>query len=471
MKIFTHQNLYVKRILTTVAIVCFWLGLFGQAHALASFTRQTNMACSACHTQSFGPNLTPIGRHFKLTGYTSGGGDYLSRLGGSIEGSLTNTKKNDTKFTDPNNPNYDPNYSARQFNTNNNLALDQATVYYGGKVAGPMGAVVQMSYDGVLNRFALDESDIRLSGEDDWLGQSFIYGVSFNNNPSVQDLWNSTPAWSFPYVNSPLASAPAAGPILNGLSGQVGGATLYSMIDDLVYLEAGAYASLAKYAQKGMGQWDTSNSPLTANSGSVKIAGGAPYWRIALQKNWQGHYASLGHFGFRTNIQPDVTIPGNDRYTDLGADFTYQYLANLDHIYELKGSYIREEQQLFATQASGGSANVLQQLGFLGVNGAYTYLQTYGLTFGYNHIYGSGDSQLYSTSPSNKPNSEYFTFEFDYVPFGKTASAGIESYLNLRFTAQYVAYTKIDGASKNYDGTGRNAGDNNTLYFNTGLAF
>ena len=28
---------------------------------------------------------------------------------------------------------------------------------------------------------------------------TLTYGLSLNNNPTVQDLWNSTPAWGFPY--------------------------------------------------------------------------------------------------------------------------------------------------------------------------------------------------------------------------------------------------------------------------------
>ena len=49
------------------------------AEAMPSFSRQTGQACSTCHTQSFGPNLTPFGRDFKLSGYTMGGGSELSR--------------------------------------------------------------------------------------------------------------------------------------------------------------------------------------------------------------------------------------------------------------------------------------------------------------------------------------------------------------------------------------------------------
>jgi chromate transport protein ChrA len=37
-------------------------------------------------------------------------------------------------------------------------------------------------------------------------------------------------------------------------------------------------------------------------------------------------------------------------------------------------------------------------------------------------------------------------------------------WLNTRLTAQYVVYSKFNGSSSNYDGSGRNASDNNTLF-------
>lgn len=459
------KNTTWKHLTAYLAVILFGLAYASGAQAVPSFARQTGMACTACHTQAFGPNLNSYGRQFKLNGYVWGGnGSAFSRFGGMAMGSFTNTKKNVDNLA------ADNGWESRRFNANNNLAFDQASLFYGGKVFQQLGAFVQFTYDGVESRFALDNTDIRWADEADWLGRSFVYGVSFNNNPTVQDLWNTTPAWGFPYVSSPLAPAPGgnflygSAPAVASLGGQVGGASLYSMIDDTVYLEAGAYTSFARYAQKGMGQWD---------GGAVKINGGAPYWRIGLQKEWQGHYVSLGHFGFRADIQPDPILAATDRFTDLGVDFNYQYLANAKHIYEFKGSYIREQQQLAATfnQDEPGAAQLNQQLGFLGLNGSYTYDQTYGLTLGFNRIYGNRDTILYGASPTLKPNSEYFTFEFDYIPFGKKASTA-DSYLNLRFAAQYVAYTRFDGADKNYSSDPlRSASDNNTLYFNTWLAF
>ncbi len=54
-------------------------------------------------------------------------------------------------------------------------------------------------------------------------------------------------------------------------------------------------------------------------------------------------------------------------------------------------------------------------------------------------------------------------FQADYTPFGKEDSWP-RPFANLRVGPQYTVYTKYDGATTNYDGTGRNASDNNTLY-------
>jgi hypothetical protein len=42
---------------------------------------------------------------------------------------------------------------------------------------------------------------------------------------------------------------------------------------------------------------------------------------------------------------------------------------------------------------------------------------------------------------------------------------------NTRLLAQYTIYNKFDGASSNYDGTGRNASDNNVLFLEAWIAF
>ena len=61
-----------------------------------------------------------------------------------------------------------------------------------------------------------------------------------------------------------------------------------------------------------------------------------------------------------------------------------------------------------------------------------------------------------SGSLNGSPNSNGVILELDYMPPWK--------YLYTKFTLQYVIYNEFNGAGTNYDGFGRNASDNNTLY-------
>jgi hypothetical protein len=70
----------------------------------------------------------------------------------------------------------------------------------------------------------------------------------------VQDLWNTTPVWGFPYNSSGVQPSVEATPLLDGaLGAQVGGATAYTMINNLLYMEAGAYGSFSSNAQNAFG--------------------------------------------------------------------------------------------------------------------------------------------------------------------------------------------------------------------------
>jgi hypothetical protein len=159
-----------------------------EVQALPSFARQTGMPCSACHVQAFGPGLTPTGRNFKLYGYTDVSDDRTKfiPIAGMIRGSFTHTN------------NSQPGGAADRFGPNNNVTIDEASIFYAGRITSKMGAFVQGTYDGVSNTGALDNTDVRFADYADVAGNRFVYGVSVNNNPTVQDRWNTTPAWAFP---------------------------------------------------------------------------------------------------------------------------------------------------------------------------------------------------------------------------------------------------------------------------------
>lgn len=425
--------------------------------ALPSFARQTGMPCSICHVQAFGPNLTAIGRNFKLNGYTQTSPDRekLIPLAGMIRGSFTHTN------------NGQPGGAADRFGPNNNATIDEASIFYAGRITSKIGAFVQGTYDGVDNSGALDNSDIRLADSANLGSNQLVYGVSVNNNPTVQDLWNTTPAWGFPWSSSPLAPTPAAGLFISSLGAQVIGATVYSMWNNLLYVEGGGYTSLPRNAQRGINTFDPQQN---------QIDGGAPYWRVALQNNWQGHYAAIGSFGMRANVSPQRTQgAGTDQYTDFGFDFTYQYLANPTHILELNGTYIREHRDLNASVALGFAERKRGSLDVARFRAGYTYLQTYSLSLGYAQTTGTRDAVIYAPAPvggslSGKPNSQAFTAELSYTPFGKNTSIP-STFGNVRLAVQYVHYFQFNGGFRNYDGSFRNAPGNDTVYLNAWLAF
>jgi len=432
-----------------LAVIISFLFLSSEIQAMPSFARQTGEACSACHTQAFGANLTPFGRDFKLGGYTMSGGTGVDAkvpaVSAMITGSFTNSKADQT-----------PPDSPAGYNKNNNFTFDQAAVFYAGRIYDKVGVFSQLNYDGYAGRLALDNTDIRFANQLDVWDAPITYGLSFNNNPTVQDLWNTTPAWGFPYTGSAFQIYPGASALIDGqFAGQVGGASAYAMINNLLYLEAGGYTSLNNSVQKGLG---------VADAGQQQIDGGAPYWRAALQYDWKGHYFSVGHYGMSANVFPgrDQTN-GTDRYTDLAADATYQFMGNPKHIFETKTTYIYEDQKLTASQLAGSVASTGNTyLTTFKFNTAYTFMQTYGATFGYNKTAGSTDIVLYSGNGNFKPNSEFYTAELVYVPFGK--SNAYHYLLNLRTSLQYIAYTE-------FNGTSAQASDNNTFMVNGWMAF
>ena len=435
------------------------------AEAMPSFARQTGQACSTCHTQSFGPNLTPFGRDFKLGGYTMGGGTgtaaKLPALSGMVMGSFANTQKNQT-VQSPN----EPDGTIRSgYSGNNNFTFDQASLFYAGRIYGKVGAFSQLTYDGYANRLALDNTDIRFADQFDLdslinLDIPITYGISLNNNPTVQDLWNTTPVWGFPYTGSGVQPSVGATPLIDGaLGSQVGGATAYTMIDNLVYLEAGAYGSFSSNTQTAFG---------VAGPDMVSINGPAPYWRAALQQNWKGHYFQLGHYGMSANVSNpgrDMTY-GTNNYTDLAVDANYQYMANPKHIFEAKTSYIYEDQNLSAARAAGSDPSTGRTyLATYNLNLAYTFEQTYGLTFAYKKINGSHSPILDQgvIIDQTRPNSQFYTAELVYVPFGKSTSY-LNPWLNLRTSLQYIGYSQANG-------TNVDAQFNNTFMINGWLAF
>jgi hypothetical protein len=71
-------------------------------------------------------------------------------------------------------------------------------------------------------------------------------------------------------------------------------------------------------------------------------------------------------------------------------------------------------------------------------------------------IGGTADAALYGTF-TGRPNSAGWITEIAYLPFSY-------GWLNMRIGLQYTLWNKFDGATTSFNGAGRNAHNNNTIF-------
>jgi hypothetical protein len=411
------------------------------AEALPLYARQTGQPCATCHTAFL--ELTPFGRRFKLGGYTLGGGDWKGPPFAVM------LQPGFTHLQEP-----QPGGLAPGFGVNNDFAMQQISLFTGGRITENAGAFIQGTYDGVGHRFAWDNTDIRYARSVKIGGHDFLWGIDANNNPTVQDVWNTIPAWSFPYITSALAPQPTATPFINQVyAQQVGGLSAYGFVDDTFYLEVGGYRSLSTNTQLALGI-DT--------SGQNPISGTAPYWRIAAEKNIGNNSWEAGTFGLAARVLPlKIGTAGADSFTDIGVDTQYQYLGD-PHAVTFRGAWIDENHNTGASQSLGLAANSNDQLHSVNASLSYIYNQTWSLTAGRISVGGTADPALYNT-PTGSPNSAGWIGELAYLPFSH-GGPSFWPWLNFRIGLQYTRWSKFDGSTSNVDGMGRSAAANNTFF-------
>lgn len=122
--------------------------------------------------------------------------------------------------------------------------------------------------------------------------------------------------------------------------------------------------------------------------------------------------------------------------------------------------------------AIGTAQNLKNSLNSYKINGSYSYRSkdygTFGGTIGYFYVGGTADNILYAPasvagSKNALPNSNGFIFEANYLPKAP--------FDRVQFALQYTVYTQFNGGYGNYDGIGRNASSNNSLYLLLWIAY
>lgn len=419
-------------------------GLAPAAHAVPSFERQTGLECGECHT--IYPELTALGRKFKLRGFTEGTAlqdkkfPFNLPLAGVVVPSINST-------SDPSN--VEPETIARD----GKPSLQQAGIYYGGRIAGNFGALAQLNYEGIEGKWGVEMIDLRYADTFTLRGgQEFTWGVTLNNNPTLADIYNSAPMWSFPHMATEKTVMPAAQALVDmSLFRQVGGVGVYGSWNNLLYGEFALY--------------QTTNSgfmrPLGAGAEKdIVVKGSAPYWRLAVEQNWGAHMLMLGTFGLIARIYPDradLNTP-TDRFRDIGFDAEYHFDTG-EHAVTAHAAWIREKRSWDASFPMGASSNASDQLTTVRGDIHYLYQRQYGIGVQRFSTDGNTNPALYTTgetvtgSLAGNPGTRGWQFNLYYLPVDW-----------VQIGLRYTAYERFNGGRTGYDGFGRNAADNNAAY-------
>jgi hypothetical protein len=474
------------------------------AQALPSFARQTGQPCGTCHTDF--PALTPYGRRFKLLGYTTGGGEFRTtpfssqtardaraeyeKMMGYVkalpQGSSTKPEE-DKEWVPPVSMMAIVGYTRTQadltgtdpYSPNNNVVLSPFSMFWGGAITDHVGAFAQVTYNAVPpggfgdpfgHTWTWDNTDVRYASTAHFGPLDLIYGITANNNPTVQDVWNTTPAWSFPYAASTILGPQGHPTTIEGaFAAHVGGVGAYAFINDLLYMELTGYKTLGFSQQNAVG-----TDPFGAPG---QLGGVTPYWRVALEPHWGRNTLMIGAFGAQFNVHPWVdtgfasfstaTFPQADTFTDYGFDAQYQYQGD-NWWLTLRGSYIREFQQLNASVLNGASSNATDLLNSMKLQASFAYGADNRIVFTgqYFNQWGTADLNLYGPDPvtglASTPNTNGWMAEIAYIPFGASKMPGWP-WANARIGLQYTYYNKVNGTTVG-------ASNNNTLFLHAWFA-
>jgi hypothetical protein len=468
----------------TAFVAALWALWPAAAQAVPLFARQTGQNCVACHAGGQFPELTPYGRMFKLTGYTLGERTIpLAAMALASYSRVADTSRSD----DPNS----------DFSKNEKLIFATASLFTGGRITDNFGAFAQITYDpyAVQNddgsysgHTNADNIDIRYADRLIDARRDLIWGVSLNNNPSVSDPWNSAPAW-MQYVPVP---SPSSSQFIDGAApypgyaagGNIAGLTAYAFLDRSWYAELGFYGTArgaASFLAAGVAAAD-----------KTQLRGLNPYWRLAWNHEWGAHTLMVGTSGMNSQIYDDPLDTGDPSTThhfrDRVIDAQYQYLLDP---HSITGQFawghsahrlpeFLARQPVSFVDAAGNALPLTNSEDSTTVWRAkftYVYQARYGGSLGLFNLTGTTDTALQTSgfdpatlSITSDPTAGAPSLRVNGNLSGSPDTRGwtLEAFWTpvqyLRVGLQYTAYNRYNGASSNYDGFGRDARDNNSLF-------
>ena len=364
------------------------------AQAVPSFARQTGMSCASCHSAF--PQLTTFGRQFKMQGYTMASAHDLKSegvdidLGAPLSMMIQTTFSKIKKSPDP-----------TTTSTTQYRLPAQLSIFYAGRVTDKIGAFVQITAEDGAG-FSQDNTDIRFADSGKLGSNDVTFGVTLNNNPTVQDPWNSTPVWGFPWFEAGYGYE-NPGSMIESVGGAVAGLTGYAFWNNHIYTEVGSYSASNTGADKSL----------------EVINNSAPYWRLAYTADSGSMNWEVGTFGM------SATLPGDEKLTDTALDAQIQWMLDGNQSLTLDANYIHE------TQPNSEHLNTMK------ADLTWYTNQTWGVTVGYRGA-ASSDNAINGAdaTATGKLDATSYQLQLDYTPW-----------LNTRFALQYTGYSKLNGVT------------------------
>ncbi len=466
---FKILRLEPRKILALTSVIG-GLVMSANAWALPSFARQTGWSCATCHT-SF-PQLTPMGRMFKLMGYTTENlqpqqkidakvGNVVHLLLPRISQFSVFVQASDTHVAGGQQMlDATPRTATAMINgkptpigavgRNNNIeAPQQVSLFYAGEITPHVGDFLHITYNGQSGGFAFDDSSIvRAQAWKLGLHNTLITGVDVNNTPSATDLWNTSPDWQAPFFTSNYT---AAGAVPTTFIGSSPGAAfpligLGAYAADIVganranwfYVEADAYNN-----SEGNGTAPNLGGFFEGGSNSLfgQLAGTAPYFRFAYQHDWSDWNWEVGTYDMWSRVYASPISSQVDRFYDYDLDSQLQWLdINDNNNVTVRANLIHEDANFAA-----GALNTSQthgQLNTFNLNATYWYHDEYAAQGGFQDVTGTANSSFWGgniyTSANGSPNTTDEWVEASYLPWWNT-----------RLSVRYTMFNKFRGLTGN----------------------
>ena len=260
----------------------------------------------------------------------------------------------------------------------------------------------------------IDADGVKRDAGLSFLGVSDLTGYTLNDPTNALTPGNgwsetTTPDWSFPwsFVSAPIGAATPA-TVDAPIAGETKGLTPGYDGRTIDLNAAGAQPDASA-------PWITS------------------HWHVALQKELESHFLQIGTYEAQTSTSADMT--------DVAAGASYRFIIN-------SNGGASDSLSAHATIIHGIRSSAtdvifsgLRVLDAFRADASYSFSDTITPSIQYFRTAGAGGAEQYGW-PGSRPNSAGIIAGVAYIPWARS-NTPIQS-LNLRFAAQYVAYTSFD---------------------------